>query len=186
MARFRKTPGEQGFKSKSCESSELDEGETSIGACDNLQMVGVLTTSSQIVVKIAAICKTPPSRNPFACSPLPAKTLRSRPIPRNDSREQPPKPKRAFRKAETVEPESTPIPLTPSTPPSGGLRPSLPTRARVLADGRRATAQRCQEDHRSGPRWTAGAMRGRSRMHLAIPDMRCCKKMTCLRPHGAD
>ena len=123
---------------------------------------------------------------PFRLRPSSRKSPRSRLIPRNDNRERPSKPKRAFRKAGTVESESTSTPLTPSTPPSGGLRPFLSARAWVLADGRRATAQRRQENHRSGPRWTEGATRGRLRMHLAIPDMRCCKKMTCLRPHGAD
>lgn len=51
------------------------------------------------------------------------------PPSRNDSQERPSKPKLTFRKAETAESESTPIPLTPSTPPSGGLRPSLPAKA---------------------------------------------------------
>ena len=54
---FRKTPGGQGFKSKSCGPSGLDEGRTGIGACENLRMAAVLTTSSHIVVKTAVICK---------------------------------------------------------------------------------------------------------------------------------
>ena len=47
MARFRKTPGGQGFKSKSCESGELGAGRPSIGARGKLRMAGVLTTSSR-------------------------------------------------------------------------------------------------------------------------------------------
>ena len=57
MAHFRKTPDGQGFKSKSCESGELGEDGPNIGACENLRMAAVLTTSSHIVVKTAAIRK---------------------------------------------------------------------------------------------------------------------------------
>lgn len=51
------TPDGQDFKSKSCGSGELGEDGPSIGACENLRMAAVLTTSSHILVKTAAICK---------------------------------------------------------------------------------------------------------------------------------
>lgn len=57
MARFRKTPDGQDFKSKNCGSDELGEDGPNIGACDNLRMAAVLTTSSHILVKTAAIRK---------------------------------------------------------------------------------------------------------------------------------
>lgn len=57
MSRFRKIPDGQDFKSKSCESGELGEDGPNIGACENLRMAAVLTTSSHILVKTAVICK---------------------------------------------------------------------------------------------------------------------------------
>ena len=72
MIRSRKTSGEQDSESKSRESGESSGGGVRVGGAPKLRMAPVLTTLSQIMVRIAAICKR------RLC-----KAFRSRPFARN-------------------------------------------------------------------------------------------------------